>query len=79
MKEPIVKCFIVKTGTDTQGGQTCALRCYTVQEHGECQSSGTSAIGVCISPQQETPPVFNPADPNRCAEALDPNDLPISI
>lgn len=78
MKEPVVKCFIVKTGFDTQGAVTCALRCYTVQEHGECQSSGTSAIGTCSSPVQEDPPVFNPADPNRCEDAIDPSEVPIS-
>jgi len=68
-KHPVTRCFIIKTGTDTQGGQTCALRCYTFEEFGDCEN------GICKPPPTPDMPTFNPNDPNRCAQACDPPDF----
>lgn len=69
MKHPVTRCFIIKTGQDAQGGTTCALRCYTFEEHGDCEA------GICKPPEQPTMPVFDPNDANRCASACDPPDF----
>lgn len=69
MKHPVTRCFIIKTGIDAQGGNTCALRCYTFEEHGDCEN------GICKPPPQPTMPSFDPNDPNRCASACDPPDF----
>jgi hypothetical protein len=68
-KQPVTRCFIIKTGFDPQGGQTCALRCYTFEEFGDC------ANGICKPPPAPVMPTFNPNDPNRCAAACDPPDF----
>jgi len=66
MKHPVTQCFIVKTGIDVLGTDTCALRCYTFEKFGDCQN------GICKPPPQPDMPVFNPDDPNKCATAIDP-------
>jgi len=68
-KQPVTRCFIVKTGVDPQGGQQCALRCYTNPESGECRN------GSCAAPTQPEQPVFDETDPNRCDNACDPPDF----
>ncbi len=68
-KVPVTRCYIIKTGLDAQGGDTCALRCYTFEEHGDCES------GTCKPPPVPTMPTFDPNDVNRCAEACDPPDF----
>jgi hypothetical protein len=64
-KENIPKCFKVKTGITPEGQQLCALRCYNVPTHGNCVNR------VCVAPIPETPPAFDPEDP-QCADAIDP-------
>lgn len=68
-QQPVTRCFIVKTGVDAQGGQQCALRCYTNPESGECIN------GSCAAPIQPIQPIFDETDPNRCANACDPPDF----
>lgn len=72
-KETVTQCFIVKTGFDSQNQTTCALRCFTTQEHGDCMN------GTCVAGPKPDIPVFNPNDPNRCDSAYDPSELPINI
>lgn len=62
----VQECLIVKTGTDNTGSPTCALRCYNRLKYGDCLG------GVCIPPTVPDVPTFNPADPNRCDNAVDP-------
>lgn len=76
MKHPVTKCYIVNTGFDAQGQKTCALRCYSYEEHGDCRSNAGGVVGVCVPPEQQEQPVFNPADPNRCDDAINPSDVP---
>lgn len=64
-KENIQQCFVVKTGTNNQGQQTCALRCYNVPTHGDCRN------GVCTPPPIPEVPTFDPANPD-CSGAVDP-------
>jgi hypothetical protein len=66
---PVTQCYIIKTGLDNQGGDTCALRCYTFERHGDCED------GICKPPVQPTLPTFDPNDPNRCADACDAPDF----
>ena len=63
-KTPVVRCLIVKTGTDSLGEVTCRQQCYTTSEFGECKA------GTCIAPFQDTIPIFDPNDPNRCDNAV---------
>lgn len=72
-KETITRCYIVKTGFDAQNQVTCALRCYTSQEHGDCLQ------GKCVAAPTPQMPVFNPNDPARCDGAYDPSQLPINL
>lgn len=65
-QEAVQECFIVKTGTDGNGNVTCGVRCYNRLRHGDCKN------GICTPPVQPQMPVFNPADPNRCDNAIDP-------
>jgi hypothetical protein len=65
-QEPIQECFIVKTGTDAGGNVTCQLRCYNRLRHGDCLN------GICTPPIAPSVPLFNPNDPNRCDDAIDP-------
>ena len=62
-------CGIVLTGTDPNGGKTCALRCITAEVFGECAAADGSGVGKCVPPKACTQPVFNPNDPNRCDDA----------
>ena len=64
-EENLSTCFIVKTGTDPQGQQLCALRCYNVPTFGDCVN------GICIPPVIPTIPIFDPANPD-CTNAIDP-------
>lgn len=68
-KVPVTQCHIIKTGFDNQGGNTCALRCYTFEQFGDCEN------GICKPPIQPEPPRFDPSDPNRCDDACDPPDF----
>ena len=68
-KVPVTRCFIVNTGIDNQGGDTCALRCYNFEEFGDCEN------GTCKPPEQPILPTFDPNDPNRCEQACDPPDF----
>lgn len=74
-KHPVRTCAIVSTGTDPQGGLTCALRCVTAEVFGDCTSPDGVSQGVCVPPPQPDPVVFNPNDPNRCANAITFNEL----
>ena len=65
-KSTVVKCLVVKTGTDTQGNTTCRQQCYYQQQFGDCKN------GVCVPPVQETIPTFDPNDPDACADAVPP-------
>lgn len=69
-KHPVTTCGIVSTGTDPNGGATCALRCVTVEVFGECIAGDGMGMAQCTPPCQPTPPVFNPQDPNRCDSAI---------
>jgi hypothetical protein len=68
-KVPVTRCFIINTGLDSQGGDTCALRCYTFEEFGDCED------GTCKPPIQPTLPQFDENDPNRCDNACEPPDF----
>lgn len=78
MKHPVTQCYIVNTGFDAQGQKTCAKRCYTFEQHGDCRASAGNVMGICQPPEQPEQPVFNPDDPNRCDDAIDPQDVPIN-
>lgn len=69
MQHPVTRCYIIKTGYDPQGAVSCALRCYTFEEHGDCEN------GICKPPPQPAMPTFDPNDPNRCASACDAPDF----
>lgn len=69
-KHPVTTCGIVSTGTDPNGGVTCALRCVVVEVFGECVAGDGMGAAQCVPPCQPTPPVFNPEDPNRCDSAF---------
>ncbi len=63
-KTTVVKCYIVKTGTDTLGNTTCRQQCYNVQDFGDCKN------GVCVPPVQDPIPTFDPNDPSACNNAV---------
>jgi hypothetical protein len=65
-QESIEECKIVKTELNEDGSQNCALRCYHRLTYGDCTN------GICLPPATPTIPIFNPADPNRCDDAVDP-------
>lgn len=67
-QDNIQECKIIKTGTDTQGNLTCALRCYNIPTFGECRN------GICIPPVAPDVPVFDPQNPD-CTNAEDPPTL----
>ncbi len=62
-------CFIVRTGTDSNGSTTCALRCYHVWAGNYCQNLSGHQVGIC---QKETfnMPSFDPANPD-CSSAIE--------
>lgn len=63
-KSTVVKCYIVKTGTDTSGNTTCRQQCYNTQEYGDCKA------GTCVPPFQETIPSFDPDAEGACDGAI---------
>ena len=63
-KTSIVKCYTIKTGTDSVGNLTCRQQCYNVEQFGDCKN------GVCVPPPQDTIPLFDPNDPNACNDAV---------
>ena len=63
-KTTIVKCYVIKTGTDTLGNTTCRQQCYNVEQFGDCKN------GICVSPPQDTIAPFDPNDPNACNNAV---------
>lgn len=63
-KSPVVKCLVIRTGTDPLGNTTCRQQCYTTEEFGDCKN------GVCVPPVQESIPPFDPSDPSACANAV---------
>lgn len=77
-KHPVTRCFIVTTGFDAQGAVTCALRCYNFEVYGDCISASGTNSGQCVPPEVPEQPVFNPDDPNRCSEAIDPSTVPLN-
>jgi len=77
-KHPVTRCFIVKTGFDAQGGETCALRCYNFEEFGDCVAGIGQNQGICVPPEVPEQPVFNPDDPARCDDAISPNEVPLN-
>lgn len=65
-KSTVIKCLVVKTGTDPLGNVTCRQQCYPTQENGDCKA------GICTPPIQETIPVFDPDAPGACNNAVPP-------
>lgn len=63
-KTTVVKCLVVRTGTDNLGNPTCRQQCYNTQEFGDCKN------GVCVPPPQDPIPVFDPSDPSACDNAV---------
>ncbi len=63
-KSTVVKCYVVKTGTDTSGNTTCRQQCYNTQEYGDCKA------GTCVPPFQETIPSFDPDAEGACDGAI---------
>ncbi len=63
-KTTVVKCLVVKTGTDTQGNTTCRQHCYNVEEFGDCKN------GTCVPPVQETITPFDPNAEDACDNAV---------
>jgi hypothetical protein len=60
----VIKCLVVKTGTDSLGNTTCRQQCYYQEEFGDCKN------GVCIPPVQEQVPSFDPSAPDACTNAV---------
>ncbi|MCK5073386.1 MAG: hypothetical protein KAQ98_08185 [Bacteriovoracaceae bacterium] len=61
----VVECYVVKTGVDSVGKQSCALRCYNVPTFGDCKN------GVCVTPDTPPVPEFDPENPD-CSKAQEP-------
>ena len=69
-KTPITKCVVVSQPNDPITGEArCTQSCYTVYEYGDCKN------GACTPATQPAIPVFNPADPNRCDNAVSAPDF----
>lgn len=64
-EEMVQTCYKVKTGVNSNGETTCALRCYYVPTYGSCVN------GVCVAPDTPAVPAFDPANP-QCSDAIDP-------
>lgn len=64
-KSPVVKCLVIKTGTDSLGNTTCRQHCYNTEEFGDCKS------GVCTPPVQPAIPTFDPNATGACNNAVD--------
>jgi len=65
-KSPITRCLVIRTGTNSLGEVTCRQQCYITQEFGDCTN------GYCTPPLQDPIPTFDPTDPNRCNNAVNP-------
>jgi len=63
------KCFIIRTGQDT-----CALRCYNIRIGSYCKKHPNEQIGICKR-EIFNDPSFDPYDPSRCDNAIDPFDF----
>lgn len=63
-KTVVVKCLVVKTGTDNLGNPTCRQHCYNEEVFGDCKN------GTCTPPLQGPIPVFDPNDPSACDGAV---------
>jgi hypothetical protein len=63
-KTPVVKCLVVKTGTNALGEVTCRQQCYTTNEYGDCKN------GTCVAPYQEVIPAFDPNADGACDNAV---------
>lgn len=68
-KSTVIKCLVIKTGTDPQGNTTCRQHCYNEEQFGDCKN------GTCVPPVQPSIPPFNPNDPNACNGAVPPPDF----
>ncbi len=64
-------CVIASTGTDHFGNATCALRCVSVNLGSYCHFFKDEIYGVCRDEKRFPMPIFNPADPKRCDNAVD--------
>ncbi|MBF0359638.1 MAG: hypothetical protein HQK49_01410 [Oligoflexia bacterium] len=64
-KDTIQDCKIIRTGINSQGEMTCALRCYNKQEFGSCIN------GICVAPTQPGRVDFNEENPD-CKDAVPP-------
>lgn len=64
------RCLIVKTGFDSMGHVTCALRCYSLPMGSYCNPLENKPYGVC---EKESYPVpyFDPEYPD-CSGAVEP-------
>lgn len=62
-------CFIVKTGTNSSGATTCALRCYYVWAGSYCNKLSGQQVGLCQRESFEMPS-FDPANPD-CSSAIE--------
>lgn len=65
------KCFIVKTGTYSDGSASCVMRCPTMPIGSYCEMVPGKIWGVCKK-EVFTMPKFDPAD---CSSAIDPDEL----
>ncbi len=74
-KSPVRTCAIVRTGSDVNGGVTCAVQCVTREVFGSCTSSNGTNQGICIAPVAPADIVFSESDPNRCLEAISRSEL----
>lgn len=63
-KSTVIKCIVVKTGTDNLGNTTCRQHCYNTEEFGDCKN------GVCVAPAQATIPTFDPSADGACDAAV---------
>ncbi len=63
-KTTVIKCLVIKTGTDPLGNTTCRQHCYNEEQFGDCKN------GICVPPVQPSIPPFNPSAPNACDNAV---------
>ncbi len=65
-----MRCFKMKTGMDSSGNFTCAIRCYALSLGSFCKRNDGEVIGKCVEESYEQPS-FDPNSPN-CSDAIDP-------
>jgi hypothetical protein len=68
---PATQCFVAKTGVDSFGNQTCALRCMQVEIGSTCHFIDDNVYGICVSEKVKPVPRLDPSNPNRCDDAVD--------